>query len=204
MGLAQRYELSVEADQGSLDLEQLVSLIAAQDEPAVTHFRESTNGLLFGLLLLILGDTARADEVLSEVYNEVRENAGHFNKNHESLLTWLITITHRRALEHLCSGREDRELGVSLGLPGVLGSGHFGISKAEHRRLVRASLGALSPLEQKLIELAYFFRMSPPAIAQRLHQSPAAVTAGLQCGISQLYNLFKTRDLTSESKGVVV
>jgi hypothetical protein len=33
--------------------------------------------------------------------------------------------------------------------------------------------------------------MTPPAIAVRLQQSPETVTAGLQCGISQLYNLFK-------------
>jgi RNA polymerase sigma-70 factor (ECF subfamily) len=192
VGLAQRSELRiVETVTSNPDLEGLVPSIAARDELALAHFREATNGLLFGLLLLILGDTAKADEVLSEVYTEVGESAGNFKRDRESLLSWLITITHRRALEFLCSSSEERQFAVSVGLPGVLGSGHFGISKSAHRRLVAVALDALSPLEHKMIELAYFSRLSPGVIAVRLRQSPETVDAGLQCGISQLYNLFK-------------
>ena len=195
VGLAQRSGLRiVEAGPRNLDLEQLVPWIAARNEAAVARFREATGGLLFGLLLLILGDTAKADEVLTEVYTEVGERASRFDKNHESLLTWLITITHRRALEHLCSSSGDRQfLQYQSGFlaPWVLVS--FGISRSAHRKLVGATLDAISPLERKMIELAYFSRMTPRAIGIQLRQSPDTVRAGLQCGISQLYNLFKNQ-----------
>ena len=133
---------------------------------------------------------------------EIRQHAARFDKNHESLLTWLITIAHRRALEHLCSSGEDQQFAVSVGLAGPLGSGHvrrFGISKSAHRRLVGATLDALSPVERKMIELAYFSRMTPPAIAMKLRQSPERVRTGLQYGISQLYNLFKNQGFLSEA-----
>jgi RNA polymerase sigma-70 factor (ECF subfamily) len=200
VALAQRSTLGiVDGGPRSLDLEGLVPSIAAGDEPAVARFYDATSGLLFGLLLLILGDTAAAEEVLLEVYAEVREHAARFDKNHESLLAWLITIAHRCALEHLCSGSEDRQFAISVGLAGP-GSGQarrFGISKSAHRRLVGATLAALSPAERKMIELAYFFRMTPRAIAMRLRQSPDTVKTGLQYGISQLYNLFKNQGFRS-------
>ena len=46
--------------------------IASGDEAAFSIFFEATNGLLFGLLLRILGHTQTAEEVLSELYEEVR------------------------------------------------------------------------------------------------------------------------------------
>ena len=160
MGLAQRSDLRiVEGGPSNLDPEWLVPSIAAGDEPAVARFYDATSGLLFGLLLLILGDTTTAEEVLLEVYAEVRQHAVLFDRKDENLLKWLITIAHRRALEHLCSSSADRQFAVSVGLASPPSTGQalrFGISKSAHRRLVGATLDALSPSEQKMIELAYF------------------------------------------------
>jgi RNA polymerase sigma-70 factor, ECF subfamily len=140
--------------------------------------------------------------VLLEVYGEVRQHAAGFDKNRECLLIWLITIAHRRALEHLCSSSEDQQFVISIGLAGPPGSGQvrrFGISKSAHRRLVGTTLEALSPAERKMIELAYFSRMTPLAIAMKLRQSPDVVRTGLQDGISRLYNLFKNHGVLSEA-----
>lgn len=174
--------------------------IAAGEDLDVDRFHDATSGLLFGLLLLILNDTANAEKVLVEVYDEVRLNAARFKKSQEDLLTWLITIAHRRALEHLCSSGEDRQFAVSVGLARAPGSGgprRFGITKSAHRRLVAATLDSFSSAERKMIELAYFFRMSPLAIAGKLGQSPDAVNAGLQHGISQLYKLFRNQEFSA-------
>jgi len=191
----------VEGGPRTLDLEGLIHSIAAGDEPAVARFYDATSGLLFGLLLLILSETATAEKVLSEVYTEVRQHAARFDKNHESSLTWLITIAHRRALEHLCSSGEDRQFLISVGLASPTSDAvrRFGINKSAHRRLVGATLDALSPAERKMIELAYFSRMTPPAIATKLRQSPDSVKTGLQSGLSQLYNLFKNQGILSEA-----
>jgi RNA polymerase sigma-70 factor (ECF subfamily) len=184
----------VDAGPRDLDLEWLVPAIVAGDEVAFARFHDATGGLLFGLLLLILGDTALADKVLFAVYAEVRQHANRFDKNQDNLLTWLITVTHRHALENLCSSGEARQYALSVGLTNSPRSGsrhQFAISKSAHRRLVASTLGNLSPSEQKMIQLAYFSRMTPRAIAMQLGESPDRVKVGLQNGISQLYNLFK-------------
>ena len=124
LGLAQRSNLdTVEGAPGDFDPQGLVPSIAAGSECAAARFSEATSGLLFGLLLLILGDTTVAEEVLLEVYAEVTQHAALFDRNDESLLTWLVTITHRCALEHLCSSSEDRQFVVSVGLASPPGAG---------------------------------------------------------------------------------
>jgi RNA polymerase sigma-70 factor (ECF subfamily) len=203
MGLAQRSALRiVEVGAGSSDAQLLIPAIVSGDEVAVTRFCEATSGLLFGLLLRILGDTKTADEVLSEVYDEVRQCASQFNQDRDRVLTWLITIAHRRALERLFSSGDDQQFLVSVGLAPASGSGgreRFSISKAAHRRLVGATLNSVSSVELKMIELAYFSHLTPPAIGRKLGQSTEAVTAGLQCGILGLYKLFRNHGTLSEA-----
>jgi RNA polymerase sigma-70 factor, ECF subfamily len=203
LSLARRSALRiVEWGPGSLDLEGLIPSIATGDEQAMARFYNATSGLLFGLLLLILSDTATAEKVLSDVYAEVREHAVRFDRNNETLLTWLITIAHRLALEHLCASKEDQQFVISVGLADPPRSGHghpFGLNKSAHRRLVGATLDALSPAERKMIELAYFSRMTPRAIAMKLRQSHDTVQSGLQSGVSQLYKLFKNQGFLSEA-----
>ena len=187
-----------------LNWERLVPAIAAGEEPAVASFYRATSGLLFGLLLLILNDTTTAERVLLEVYDEVSEDAARFDRNSEDLLTWLITITHRRALEQLLSSREDQQFAVSVGLARPPGPGEalrFGISKSAHRRLIGVTLDTLSRAERQMIELAYFSRLPPGAIGLRLRQSPENVKAGLQRGIAQLYNLFKNQEILVAGRG---
>ena len=203
MGLSQRSVLRiVEASPRDPEPQSLVPSIAAGDEAAVARFCEATSGLLFGLLLRILGDTATADEVLLGVYDEVRLEAARFERNGDSLLTWLITITHRRALERLCQSREDQQFLVAVGLASERDSGPLrgvGIRKSAHRRLVGATLNSVSAAELKMIEMAYFSRMTPVAIAAKLGQSPETVRAGLHCGILRLDKLFRNHGSLSEA-----
>jgi len=198
--LAQR-ELRVVAPAGrNFDFERLVAAIAAGDDLALVHFRDATSGLLFGLLLLILNDTSTAETVLLEVYAEVRQRAPRFQKNHEALLTWLVAIAHRRALEHLCASGSDREFVASVGLAAqntTVGR-NTGISKSAHRRLIGATLNSLSPAERRMIELAYFSRLTTHAIAARLQQTPEAVRLGLDYGVARLYSLFKNQELVRD------
>ena len=202
MSVAHRSTVRIVDRGSSLYLEGLVPSIAAGEGAAIARFYEATSGLLFGLLLLILNDTTIAEAVLSEVYEEIRQDAGSFDRNHDGLLTWLITIAHRRALEQLCScSGDDQEFAVSVGLARPQGSARtrrFAVSKSAHRRLVQATLDDLSPTQRRMIELAYFSRMTPRSIAIRLRQSPENIRVGLGHGIAKLYKLFKNQGFSVE------
>ena len=64
-------------------------------------------------------------------------------------------------------------------------------------------LDGFTHAERKMVELAYFSRMTPRAIARELQQAPADVSIGLQAGIAQLYDLFKIQEILSEVEPVM-
>jgi len=179
-----------------------VTWLARGDEAAFRVFFEATNGLLFGLLLRILGHTQTAEEVLSELYEEVRERSARFGKQNERPLTWLILMTHRRAIEHLCRNltRRHKSLAARGGknhTPIVAGS--F-INISEQRRLVRSALEAIAPIQQRMIELAFFSGMTNLQIATKLGLPPEAVEDGVRHAMLQLFDVFKAMDVHREIK----
>ena len=178
----------------------LLPWVARGDEAAYRLFFEATNGLLFGLLLRILGHTQTAEEVLADVYEEVRRRAALFSKQNERPLTWLILIAHRRAIERLCSqltanSEMFHKRGGKIRLAAIPSSS---INITEQRRLVRATLESIPPLQHRMIELAFFSGMSSLEIAKELGESPAAVEGGIRYAMLQLFGLFKSMGFTVE------
>ena len=175
----------------------LVPWIATGDEAAFRLFSEATNGLLFGLLLRILGHTQTAGEVLSELYEEVRRRAAQFGKQNERPLTWLILLTHRRAIERLC--RQLTMNSETLRKSADQTKSSASINITAQRRLVRATLDAIPPLQHRMIELAFFSGMTHFEIAEETGQSSAAVEDGIRCAMLQLFGLFKSMSFTVEA-----
>ena len=173
----------------------LLQWIAKGDEASFRLFFEATNGLLFGLLLRILGHTGTAEEVLSELYEEVRRRAAQFGKQNERPLTWLILMAHRRAIERLCNHLDtnSKKLRTSGGKTKLTSS----INITEQRRHVHAVLDAIPPLHHQMIELAFFSGMTNLEIAKEVGQSPAVVEAGLRYAMLQLFGLFKSMGSSS-------
>jgi RNA polymerase sigma-70 factor, ECF subfamily len=174
----------------------LLQFIARGDEASFRLFFEATNGLLFGLLLRILGHTGTAEEVLSELYEEVRRRAAQFGKQNERPLTWLILMAHRCAIERLCNqlNTNREKLRTSEGKTKSTSS----INITEQRRLVHAVLDAIPPLHHRMIELAFFSGMTNLEIAKEVGQSPAVVEAGLRYAMLQLFGLFKSMGFSVE------
>ncbi len=172
----------------------LIPWIAKGDEAAFRIFYEATNGLLFGLLLRILGHAQTAEEVLSELYEEVRQKAARYGKQNERPLTWLIFIAHRRAIERLC-----RRLATQKQISRKTNSTtvpDLSINIIEQRRLIRAAMDSIPPLQQRMIELAFFCGMTNLEIATELGQPLETVEHSLRYSMLQLFSLFRSMGFT--------
>jgi len=174
---------------------------ARGDEASFSVFVEATNGLLFGLLLRILGHTQTAEEVLSELYEEVRERSARFGKQNEKPLTWLILMTHSRAIEHLCRNLTKRKTLAARGAASdttIVGDTFLNIT--EQRRLVRSALEAIPPVQHRMIELAFFAGMTNLQIANKLGLPSEAVEDGVRYAMLQLFSVFKAMNDQRELK----
>ena len=159
----------------------LIGWIAKGDVAAFREFHEATNGLLFGLLLRMLGQTQIAEEVLAELYEEVRLSAARFGRQNERPLTWLIFIAHRRATEFLCRKNSyQRQTAIEA------------INITEQRRHIRGAMDSIPELQQRMVEMAFFSGMSSLEIAKELGQSPEQVETHLRNAILRLFQLFRS------------
>ena len=174
----------------------LLPWVARGDEAAYRLFFEATNGLLFGLLLRILGHTQTAEEVLSELYEEVRRRAAQFGKQNERPLTWLILMAHRRAIERLCCQLTTNSETLRKSADKTKSTSSINIT--QQRRLVRAAMEAIPPLQHRMIELSFFSGMTNFEIAKELGQSSAAVEEGIRSAMLQLFGLFRSMGFTVE------
>jgi RNA polymerase sigma-70 factor (ECF subfamily) len=170
------------------------------DESTFVTLHDTTRGLIFGLLLHILGNSAEAEEVLADVYEEVREQSSAYDNKHEALLTWLIMIAYRRAIARPKTDEPYQGHACSLEITNHPSSTRpkTDESDCEWQRLVCSVLNTLSPMQRQMVELEYFFGLSHNGIAMRLGLPLPLVQAEIQDAMIKLRELPKTYQLYPE------
>lgn len=93
-------------------LEGLLQRVGSRDQSAFTELYRRTSPKLYGVCLRMLREPAGAEDVLQDSYVKVWQQAGRFDSDRASAMTWLITLTRNRAIDRL---RQQRDL--SLGDP---------------------------------------------------------------------------------------
>jgi len=169
---------------------KLIGLITNGDEAAFNMFHSATNGLLFAILLHILGHTQTAEEVLSEIYDEIKRRAVWLSRKNEQPLIWLILIAHRRGVERLC-----RQLNTKGGNGNSVVD--F-INITEQRRQIRAALQSIPRLHRRMVELAFFSGMTNSEIAMELGKPCEVVDDGLRSGMSPFFCRLKSLRFSPE------
>ena len=150
------------------DLEALVGAIAQQNEAAFAEFYDATSARAYGLILRITGSTPAAEEVMSDVYLQVWQQAQRFDLNRGNAMAWLYTLCRSRALDQLrrrdlAETHEDpeslRNEFSSEGDPLDL------LVALDERNAIHAVVAELGDTERQLLALAFFRGLSHQEIA---------------------------------------
>lgn len=81
---------------------------ARGDEAAFAEFYDRTSARAYGLALRVVRDPAMSEEVTQEAYLEAWRHAGRFDPQLGSPLGWLLTVTHRRAVDRVRASEASR------------------------------------------------------------------------------------------------
>ena len=89
------------------EIEGMIARIALGDRAAFGALYDATCAKLFGICLRVLNNRAEAEDALQEIYVKVWHNAGRYEVNGLSPMTWLITIARNHAIDRLRTRRRN-------------------------------------------------------------------------------------------------
>lgn len=177
------------------DWAALITRVADGDQSALTTLYDSTNRLVFGLILRVVTDRSNAEEVLLDVYTQVWRQASTYDSLRGAPLAWLMTIARTRGIDRLRSGKHEHQHKESLDAIGEVTSSTASPEAdsvtSERRQLVRAALESLSAEQREVIELAYYSGLSHSEIALRLGQPLGTVKTRTRLGMMKLRDMLR-------------
>ena len=188
-------------DYAQLDDETLVRLLVQQDVLALEALYQRYSRPIFSLALKILGDREVVEEVVQEVFLRLWTRAFGYDPQRGKLLSWLLTITHHRAIDELRRRRTQPETdGLQDQLAAVEESDadpSRSLTQVEEREAVQRALAQLPEAQRKPIQLAYYGGLTQVEIAKLLSEPLGTIKTRMRLGMQKLRVL-----LANEADGV--
>lgn len=171
------------------DLAGLLRSAARGDERAFAELYDATSPKVFGLALRVVRDPAQAEEVAQEAFLEIWRTASRFDPDRGSALAWMMTITHRRAVDRVraaeAAGRreltyEQRHRPVDHDVTAEAAQ------QALEARRVRNALDELTPVQREAVSLAYLGGYTHTEVAAMLDLPVGTAKTRIRDGLIRL------------------
>lgn len=171
------------------DLSDLLKQSARGDQAAFSRLYNATSSRVFGLAVRVVRDPAQAEEVTQEAFLEIWKTATRFDPDRGSPLSWLLTITHRKAVDRVrsaeASSRRDEKY-HHQNQP----VDHDSTAEAAHASLearrVRGALASLTAVQREAVELAYFGGYTHTEVAKLLDLPVGTAKTRIRDGLIRL------------------
>ena len=147
-------------------LRDLLEKTAQRDQRAFEQFYDATISRVYGLALRIVKAPEIAEEVVSDVYLQVWNQASRFDSQRGSPLAWLMVMCRSRALDTLRRGKPESQSLVEEQLPAADAHTEDLLLTIEQSSELHAALKILEPKQRHLLSLAYFRGYSHRELAE--------------------------------------
>lgn len=169
-------------------LDELLESTALGDEQAFGRLYDQLSSAVHGLARRVIRDPARAEEITQEVFLQLWQTAHRFDSRRGSARTWVMTLTHRRAVDVVrrdqsSSDREDRY--DWTGGPDVDVVAEAVTTRFEHEQ-VRRCIGSLTDLQREAVTLAYYGGYTYAEVASLLDANLPTVKTRMRDGLIRL------------------
>lgn len=178
-----------ESEQSTESADALLALTAAGDQAAFARLYDLMAPRVFGLVRRVLRDPAQSEEVTQEVFLEIWQSATRFDTAKGTAVTWIMTMTHRRAVDRVRAAQSSRVRDSKIGIrdyaPPFDDVAETVEVTLEHERVQRA-MSRLTDLQRQAVTLAYFGGFTHAEVAAMLHIPVGTIKTRLRDGMIRL------------------
>jgi RNA polymerase sigma factor (sigma-70 family) len=161
--------------------------LVARDDGALADLYDQFGSFVYGLAARVIGDRRAAEDVTQDVFLYVWEHPEAFDPQRGRLRTFLGTLAHRRAVDHVRREearrrRGERDAALSMSVPDV---DEMAMALVAAER-VRAEVERLPAEQREAIELAYFGGRTYRQVAEELSIPEGTAKSRLRLGLRRI------------------
>ncbi|MPZ85845.1 MAG: sigma-70 family RNA polymerase sigma factor [Actinophytocola sp.] len=171
------------------DAAELMRRVARGDEAAFEQVYDLLIGPLYGAIRRIVRDPAQSEEVAQEVMVELWRSAARYSPERGSVMTFAMTLAHRRAVDRVRSAqasadREDHVGRREVGRP--FDEVAEQVTMRFEQEQVRRCLGTLTELQRESVVLAYYGGRTYKEVGELLETPLGTIKTRLRDGLIRL------------------
>jgi RNA polymerase sigma-70 factor (ECF subfamily) len=186
-GLAAKAGLRLVTSNDGADIDALVGKVALGDSVAFEKLYDEVSSAVYGLARRVVRDPSRAEDVTQEVFLEVWRKAARFDRQLGKAKTWIMTITHRRAVDAVRRS-ESQKRQDHHGAPDAVVHDEPAESLivSEEHSAVRDCMETLTELQLESVRLAYFTGYTYNEVATLLDKPLPTIKTRMRDGMIRL------------------
>ncbi|MGW4051779.1 ECF RNA polymerase sigma factor SigK [Streptomyces sp. NPDC004779] len=170
-------------------VDTLLLRAAEGDREAFAGVYDALAQTVMGLACRILRDASQAEEVTQDVMIEVWRTADRFRPDRGTAKAWVLTLTHRRAVDRVRTVQAGRDREVRAGMLSPdreVDQVVEAVEDSEERRRVYHCLETLERLHRVPLVLAYYQGMTYLEVARSLSTPEGTVKSRMRKGLEKL------------------
>jgi RNA polymerase sigma-70 factor (ECF subfamily) len=163
--------------------------VARGDDAAFTVLYDMISPRVYGLARRVVRDPAQAEEVAQEALVEVWRTAARFDPAKGSATSWILTITHRRAVDRVRAAQAgaDRERRVAVShVDTPYDDVVEEVTTSLEQQQVRRCLKGLTDLQREALTLAYYGGYTYREVAEKLDTALPTIKTRMRDGLIRL------------------
>ncbi|RCS59680.1 sigma-70 family RNA polymerase sigma factor [Parvibium lacunae] len=171
-------------------LEKLLARSALGDHQAFAATYQLASPQLLGVILRILPQRARAEEVLQEAFVSIWTHAGEYRASLAAPMTWMTTIARNKALDVLRQRKhqeltlEDSETHFDIADEAQDPLGLF--DRACHTMRIANCMQTLNPAQRQALALAYYHGLSHAELAAHMTTPLGTIKTWVRRGLERM------------------
>jgi RNA polymerase sigma-70 factor (ECF subfamily) len=186
-GSAARLGASSGRETDAAQLSELMTLCSRGHEKAFAELYDRTSQRIYGIILRVLRSPDHAAEVMQEVYVEVWRQSARYSPDKGSVIAWMTTMAHRRAVDRVRSVSSEVARDERYAFHGgnrEIDQVWDGVEQRLDVERVRRGMASLTPIQREALTLAYFGGYTQSQVAQLLKLPLGTVKTRIRDGLT--------------------